>query len=107
MCLTYVRPILECAAAARSSYLIKPKTKREKVQRYVSCPRAETHQSRRNINSVNPHVTGGKKELREDMTTAYKILKRQYRAENRLFGIGNVVHLDTDAFELRGSNMIC
>ncbi|XP_069185839.1 uncharacterized protein [Procambarus clarkii] len=67
---TYIRPIMEYAAPAWSPYLVKHKTKLEKVQRS-----AVKYEIRRETTGTEPHVARRKK-LGGDMITTYKILRK-------------------------------
>ncbi|XP_069187363.1 uncharacterized protein [Procambarus clarkii] len=87
---TYVTPILEYAAPARSPYLVKHKTKLEKVQRYATrlVPELRGMNYEERLLELQLTILQDRR-VREDMITTYKILKGTDRADKeRLFKTG-------------------
>ena len=73
---TYVRPILEYAAPAWSPYLVKDKTKLEKVQRFATrlVPELRGMSYEERLRELNLTSLEDRR-VRGDMITTFKILK--------------------------------
>ncbi len=87
---TYVRSILENAAPAWSSYLVKHKTKLEKVQRYATRLVPEQRGMSYEERLREMHLTTLEdRRVRGDMITTYKILRGIDRVnKDKLFNTG-------------------